>query len=337
MKTGIKSQRRASVNLVLRFAADHGIDPERALRQAGLDSRTALNKGTSLADETTLTRVVAESIGDTPGLGLDLGARYHLTAYGIYGFALLASPTFGEAMGLAGRFFGLNFAYTALRGTTAGRDYRMLVDDSGLAPDMRRFLCERDIAAALVSVRDLLGATDELHQVRLRQPEPPDPRRFTEFFSAPTIFGADHNELVFDATIVDRPLPQANPDTAAACVEECRAELERRNASLGVAGDVRARLLRDPTRFKGMGAVAADLGMSVRSLRRYLAEEGTTFRVLLEEARLVMAKELLGVVGLDVQQTASRLGYAEVASFSHAFQRWTGTTPAEFRRDVSGR
>jgi len=80
--------------------------------------------------------------------------------------------------------------------------------------------------------------------------------------------------------------------------------------------------------------VAAGLGMAPRTLQRSLEAEGTTFRELVAEVRRVLAEEMLAQ-RMTVDEIAERLGYAEAASFVHAFKRWTGVPPGRFRRQPS--
>ena len=53
----------------------------------------------------------------------------------------------------------------------------------------------------------------------------------------------------------------------------------------------------------------------------------------MEETRAGVAMELLGTARISVESVGERLGYAETASFIHAFKRWTGTTPGKFRAE----
>jgi transcriptional regulator GlxA family with amidase domain len=62
----------------------------------------------------------------------------------------------------------------------------------------------------------------------------------------------------------------------------------------------------------------------------HLATEGTTFRLLIDEVRSILAEEMLSH-RMRVAEVAERLGYAEAASFSHAFKRWKGTPPGVYR------
>lgn len=72
--------------------------------------------------------------------------------------------------------------------------------------------------------------------------------------------------------------------------------------------------------------------MGRRTLHRRLEQEGTTFRVLTEEVRHEVAVSLLGVLGLTVQEAASRLGYSIATAFSRSFTWWTGNPPSTYRR-----
>jgi AraC-like DNA-binding protein len=45
-----------------------------------------------------------------------------------------------------------------------------------------------------------------------------------------------------------------------------------------------------------------------------------------------LAADLLRNGALTVEEVAQRLGYAETASFTHAFRRWTGVGPRAHRQ-----
>jgi AraC-like DNA-binding protein len=78
--------------------------------------------------------------------------------------------------------------------------------------------------------------------------------------------------------------------------------------------------------------MAAELDVHPRTLRRQLAEEGTSFRALLNEARSAVAVDLLSN-GLTVEQVSTRLGYSDTSTFCHAFKRWHGVPPSAYPRN----
>jgi AraC-like DNA-binding protein len=95
---------------------------------------------------------------------------------------------------------------------------------------------------------------------------------------------------------------------------------------------VRSRLLAEPGTIPSMAQIARELNVTTRTLHRHLAAEGVSFRTLIDEVRETLATELLTGTGLSVEQVARRLGYAEPASFTHAFIRWHGVAPGRYRR-----
>jgi AraC-like DNA-binding protein len=97
------------------------------------------------------------------------------------------------------------------------------------------------------------------------------------------------------------------------------------------ADDVRMILLAQPGQFPGIEHVAGQLHVSVRTLRRRLKEENSSFRELLDEVRFQLAKEYLLDTRLPLTEIAELVGYTEAGNFSHAFRRWSGQPPRDFR------
>jgi AraC-like DNA-binding protein len=73
------------------------------------------------------------------------------------------------------------------------------------------------------------------------------------------------------------------------------------------------------------------LGLSLRSLQRTLAAEGTTFGALLDQTREVLARSYLDEGRYSVSDITYLLGFAGVSNFSRAFKRWTGESPRAYR------
>lgn len=77
--------------------------------------------------------------------------------------------------------------------------------------------------------------------------------------------------------------------------------------------------------------IASEFSMQPRTLNRRLQAEGTTFRELISEARFEVACQLLKVTGMRIADIGLALGYANATGFSHAFHRWAGVAPSEWR------
>ena len=77
--------------------------------------------------------------------------------------------------------------------------------------------------------------------------------------------------------------------------------------------------------------IADVAGMSVRALQRRLAEDGLTYKRIVDEARFQASADLLCDPNVKLIEVAHDLGYSDQANFNRAFRRWAGIPPSEYR------
>ncbi len=323
-----------SVLLLVRLADDHGIGVEVCLRGTGLsvDQLGDRSVETTAEQELIIIANLLDALDDADGLGLEAGARYHLTTYGIWGFALISSPTLRSAIDVGLRYLDLTFAFTRIEMHESDGEMRFVVDAPDVPSRLRRFVVEREFAGIQLIMRELLASPIPILGASFVFPAPDRLDPYVDQFGITPEFAAAENVLVCDATLLDDPLPQANDYTAALAQAQCVELLEQRRARSGLAGQVRELIVARPADPPSADTVARQLHMSPRTLRQRLAGEGTSFRELLNEVRERLAEEMLIAGGLTVAQTAERLGYLELSSFSQAFRRWKGMGPRAYRQ-----
>ena len=95
-------------------------------------------------------------------------------------------------------------------------------------------------------------------------------------------------------------------------------------------------LLDGGSRAANIDFVAVRIGMSVRTLQRRLRAMGLTYSDVVQRARRSAAQRFLTDRGAEIAEIARALGYSDPAHFTRAFQRWTGSTPCEFRARLAG-
>lgn len=281
--------------------------------------------------ELQMIRNVQAALPQVTDLALEVGRQYQLTDFGIWGYALFASPSLLEGLRLALRYLDLSYIFGELNLDESGPEVRLRFDYSMIPADLRQFLIERD-ASATVAIQRIIAprATSGL-AMHLSFPRPAHAPRYKEFFGLTPSFDAPVTEIVLDRDGLNRPLPQANEATLRMCEAECEKLLAQRRGRSGVSAKVRAALLRQPGCAPDMERIAEELNMTSRTLRRHLAEEGTTFRELRDEVLLMLAEEMIGTAHMKLAEVAERLGFSDAAAFSHAFKRWKGITPGAAR------
>jgi AraC-like DNA-binding protein len=313
---------------------DHGLEERACLRgtRLTLDALRTSESGVTVRDELAVIRNIVTGLPTLPDLGLTAGKRYHLTTYGIWGFAVVSSPTLRSAIDVGLRFLDLTFALCPMRQRPRGDALEFVLGEPDVPAAQRRFVIERDAAGTHTITQELFGSTLRMRRVAFALPKPEDSTTaFETVFGVQPVFDAPETVLEFDPAVLDLPLPQANPVLTALAQMQCRDLLERRASRVGTAGAVRDLLLATLPEPVDAGAAAVELNISERTLRRRLAEEGTSFRGLLDELRESLADQLLVVGGLSVAEVARRLGYVELSSFSQAFRRWKGVGPRAYR------
>ena len=274
---------------------------------------------------------IVRRLGDRPGLGVDVGGFSTLGRLGVLGFAFLTSATVREG-------FERILPYQALLPSHVrfaidsddSREY-VVADDSDIPADIRPFIVERDLAglAAVLAGANIPISIDWVETTLDERRA----QRLAQSWSLTTDVRPNRplNRFAGARGSLDVALPQADPNTTRVFERQCRELLDGRLSRVGVAGQVRSRILHDQQRFPSMQTIADELHLDPRTLRRKLTEERTSYRDLIAQARRARAEQLLaGTAGIET--IARQLGYAETASFTHAFTRWTGLRPSEFRR-----
>ncbi len=314
-----------SALLLLEFAAMHGVAAETVLQGSRWTAVDLARGGAEISggEELLLIANTVAALGDRPALGLDLGLRYHLTAYGIWGFALMSAPTVRIAFETGLRYLDLTYSYLGMQMSRVGDEAWLTLDASQVPPPLRRFLVERDLAALVTIQRELFIGSPLPRRIELALPAPDSLEPYSRLLGLTPQFGAAEHRVIFDAQALEQPLPQASPLAAQLAEAQCRQLLSQRRARSGLAAQVREALLQCVGgRLPDIETIAGQLNLSSRTLRRRLTVEGTSYRALLEELRQTLAEALLGTAGMKVAEVAARLGYSEPASFLHARKRW---------------
>lgn len=325
-------QRIAAVVAALR---DEGIAPSSALAGTGLK----VGELTSVATRVSYRQVEkvfrnAIQLSNDSDIAFRAGQRMHVNAYGMYGYALLSSPTRAEGIDFTakyGRALGMVAEVIFARDEDTATYTFESVLSSDPSDDLYRFILEFVLATCQTICRDVYGQSFRFSNLRIMHPAPQHAKGYSRIFECPIDFGQDRNEAEFDARWIDHPLVQPHPMTPAMAGELCERFLDGARQDRGVIGDVRRILIERPGRFPSIEAMAAELSLHPRALRRRLDAEGKSYRDLVGEVRMKLAIEYLRQTEMTNEEIAVRLDYSDASNFRHAFARWTGKSPSEYR------
>jgi AraC-like DNA-binding protein len=266
------------------------------------------------------------------GLGYYDGLQKPPSAYGPLGLAALSATSVREALELA-------VTFAPLFSTALSLDVRFRGDvaivhlaenaDLGTARDIVLI----SMGLRLQTIFNALTKRRQHFSADLAIAEPPYQSRFAHLVPR-WRFGQVANRAFLDATAIDAPIATADRTGLRVARTLCERALDELGFEEGFVDRVRRLLAKEEGGFRSVDEVAARMHVSGRTLKRRLAAQGVSFSNLTERTRLQKAMVLLRSCRLPVSDIAHRLDYATTSTFVRAFHRWTGTTPAAYRRRV---
>jgi AraC-like DNA-binding protein len=271
---------------------------------------------------------------DEPNLGLVLPAKLKFQQYAIPELAARASATLRESLEQWARYASLVHPSVVFALDEAGGRARFSHRTLGHPRGVSRHLNEFALAAATYFGRQTTDGGPLVLEAHFVHARPRSLEGLEAFFKTSALFfGADANLLVIDSASLDRAQRTADPRLLATVQSIGAGELRGQKRSWSgvraqVASQLRAELASGEVRIRKL---ARSLHMSVRTLQRRLDEEETTFAEVLDEVREELARDLVSALDVPLAEVAQRLGFAEFATFSRAFKRWTGRAPGAFR------
>jgi AraC-like DNA-binding protein len=268
------------------------------------------------------------------------GQRFHVSSYGLYGFALLSSTDFRQTPRFAVQYHELATPLTTMallerRGQAIWRIAP--IAHPRVDSPLYRFLVELQFGIHITLRRDLMGPGFAARELRVTYAPQADPQAYEKELGCPVRFQARRNELVFDAAWLRRPPELGDSAAFSELLELCDERLALLRIRAGIAGRVRALLLSDLQRPPGIEAIAARRRMSERTLRRRLEREKRTYRGMLTELRRTLSIQYVRDTSMGIEDIAAAVGFSDAANFRSAFRRWTGITPRQFRQSFHDR
>jgi len=273
-----------------------------------------------------------------PCLGLEMGSSFGLADLGPFYTLLQASGNLRAALDTLVLFQSRIQSRTLFESMIGAEStsYCYRIEEQRIWP--RAQDAEFAIASYTSLIRQLTMAKWVPVEVHFEHSIAGREKQLNQFFRAPVIGNQVANALVIRNEDLDTPFVGA----VSAMNVKLRETLEKHLLDLmgpeavqdkGIVARTRSIIARRLGRARvDLASVAAEHDLSERSLRRRLSEEGTSFRLLLQEARQARARIMLEATDLPLAVAAEQLGYSDTATFSRAFKEWTGVSPGRFSK-----
>jgi AraC-like DNA-binding protein len=324
--------------ILLKYASGLGIEIESVCTKVGLDVCTLDEHASRLSVDTfnALWEEIVLRSGDRD-FGLHFGEAGHAFFGGHILFSVMMNcPTVGDALEKLFRYHSLMADIHEMQITREGIYTSVRLQPLRPGVELHRHHSEAVLSIVVTMLRRLSENRIDPVEVRFAHPEPVDESEHERLFRSPLLFRQPGNQMIIREKDLAVPIFMANPDlleTLERFADDRVQDLygldswaDRVTRSLGEALSRGER----PT----VESAAQGLAVGTRQLQSRLKAEGVTYQQLLDRIREETALRYLGKPEVTICDIAFLLGFSEQSAFNHAFKRWTGKTPGEYRKTV---
>lgn len=303
-----------------------------ALAELSLDEQQ-IEHGTGL-HQRDLDNVLALLRPDIPDITLRLFARAEILDLGLVGYAAINSDSIGAALRVMYQYHSLasdRYTDQLLRDGDHVRVHTAPLPGYG---DDYQNICEDSFSGNWRALQLLLGPRADTTQIALKfeYREPAHAAAYREIFGPNCEFEAETSGLFFPASWLELPVHRGSGALSDVYTAMCERVLGPGESSRDPAQQVRRLLLsRAGREMFSLEQAAGQLHLTPGQLRKRLYRVGTSYKKIVLEIRMELARHYLLDTGLTIQEIAYLLDYATPAPFSRAFKRVYSVAPEHYR------
>lgn len=262
-----------------------------------------------------------------------IGASMRCDDYGAFGLAFKSAPNLLGSYARVERFGKVVTSISNFRVEQSGASVFMEVIQGSQHRLGLKMTNELALAAAMSISREVSSVSFDPVSVHLMANRPEDDSLYRSHFRCPIHFNAERDALEV-ATITASQANRLSDDGMSSFFER---HLDSQLSQLSKTSELERRIL-DQIRgalsegVPTLAVVAGRIGIGSRTLQRRLSAEGLAYQDLVTEARKSLSAKLLRRTDYALSEIAFLTGFSDQSTFTRAFKRWHGQTPASYRR-----
>ena len=308
-----------------------GIAAAAVLRGSELAEAQLQDAGT-LIEDWQRERVILNMLKLTgnPALGLELGAAALPVDFGVVAYAQMSGASMREAFELWDRYStAVGITMPIRLEVRSARDWNILYESGAPTEAVGWFGAEEMVAMAIRLGPLLCGPAFVLEECTFSYAPPPHWRRYAQVLGCTVRFNTAKTVMRPRSPELDALLPGHDPEFHAVCLRHLAQMVQQITREKPTSSRLRTLLLSRRTPSQ-LDEAARFLGMSARTLRRHLAQEGSSFQRIADDVRLDLAASYLREERRPIKEVGLELGFGSVSAFRRAFKSWTGMTIQQF-------
>ncbi len=268
-----------------------------------------------------------------PGFSVRIGQQMKIEDYGVLGLSWRTCSWAGEIFARSERYFMLLSNTYVFKVEEAVDLSHVYLHREGYRRGVE-LSNEATMSATVVVLRAMTETDITPVEVCFKHGAPRGLAGYQEAFGCPVLFDQPHNRITYTTKDLKTRTAKADVSINQFLVERVEEETNGIEISAGkIALDVE-KLIKDalPSGIPAIATIGEHMGMSNRTLTRRLTASGITYRDLISKVQLETSIALLRDPARSVGEIAFQTGFSEQSAFNRAFKRWTGQSPAEYRK-----
>ncbi len=327
-----KGGAKTALNRLLRVAEEEGMDITQLCQEQRIDSTILSVKGHHVNRHRyySVTKDIINLLS-LPDISFRVGRRFNFNDLGILGHAILSSASLREAV-----YTYINYreAFGSVFNVTCVQNKNGLVISAD-APPMDEIIHHHLLENWLIAWSHFPGLIDSSDTIFKGVHVPFDKPQYSELyhklFNCPIFFGSSKTQIHISSDAAYYPLNLSNSGVHKLCESECAFAKKSLSQSSNLEQVIREKLYTSYEVFPTASAIAYELNLSTRTLRRRMSELGTSYNQILYEVRMDRAYHYQEENRLSIKEIAFMLGYKDVPSYHRAFKNHFGVTPQNYK------
>ena len=320
---------------VLDYLAERGFGTEEVLSRAGIASALLVPAGRVPLPLYERLFETGEVLTGDRYFGLNMGARPFPRSWGLVSHLAVSAP---DAISAATALMDyselqLHFLRIRLRELDSGNRCMELQHEG--VPQLNRHVAEHLLANIVVLASTQIGYDLPELRMELAHADAGDAAYLAQVLNAEVSFGSDAYRIEAGMAFLEQQSLYGEEALYRVTEELARQRLMELRGEDRFLNKVREAVLQQlPGGLPKVDEVAASLELSGRTLQRRLQERNLRFQQVLDEVRSELALQLIRDETLALNDVADYLGFNDQSALQHAFRRWQGITPGQYRRRV---
>lgn len=311
----------------------HGFDANPLFSQAGLNQADLIENPSGRVNTHNMSQLwqLTEDATQDPAFGLSVAKHVQPMHFNALGLLILTCENLFQVLEKIHDYGHLISNSVKIKTIDKGSTIGFVIEQIENIP-ISPLAIDGFFATFMLMGKDIQNTQPLIKKVELHRPTPNKAKPWFDLYDCPIQFNCPSNILWFDKTVLkaskimgDKQLAQHNETL----VKQQLSQLQDQSWTARTRHVLTREL--DSTLTK----VAEQLNINERSLRRYLQDEDTNFRQILQQVRMELCQTYLIKQKRSITDTALKLGFSDSSNFSRAFVNWFGQSPSQFKAQAN--